>query len=165
MRYKRNMARFRPPSTPAALRASEAWQRDAPGPEGVVEAYVELSRFGSPVEAELARGRLQCAGIDARLHDVHTVSIAWHLAHAMGGIRLSVPAHEQERARELLDTAPRVVLEEFAGDDEAEPEDLATAAEHRAPASAGAPSRLRTRRIAGWVLAAAVLCLAWRRRG
>lgn len=70
------------------------------------ENWVLLSSFALPMEAELARGRLLAAGIDAKLADQHTVSMAWHLADAMGGIKLQVVEEDLERARIVLESEP-----------------------------------------------------------
>lgn len=78
-----------------------------------------VSSFASPLEAELAKGRLEAAGIPAALSDQHTVSIAWHLSQAVGGVKVKVAEEDEERAREVLCQVP-VLLDappEYSEDD------------------------------------------------
>ena len=61
-----------------------------------------LATFGSPVEANLARNRLEAAGIQAFLADEETVGMAWHLTNAIGGVRLQVANRDAEEALAIL---------------------------------------------------------------
>src|SRR5204862_3495939 len=54
------------------------------------------------VEASFAQDRLEAAGIASELADEATVGLAWHMAQAMGGIKLQVDAADVERARAVL---------------------------------------------------------------
>ena len=75
--------------------------------EAVVAAYA------TPLEAELARGRLESEGISARIADGNTVSIAQHLSPALGGVKVVVARSDFEVAVAIL-TNPG-----FADDSEA----------------------------------------------
>jgi hypothetical protein len=74
--------------------------------EQAPENWVLLQSFAVPMEAELAKGRLLASGIEAKLSDQHTVSMAWHLADAMGGIKLRVAEEDLERALVVLEAEP-----------------------------------------------------------
>lgn len=62
-------------------------------------ALVELARFESRIEAELARLNLQSEGIDAILFDAEMASFGWG---PMMPIRLMVLDDDLEEARQLL---------------------------------------------------------------
>lgn len=97
--------RLRPqhlPSSPASPMTASAPDVAEHSPE----EWVLLRSFAMPMEAELARGRLLAAGIEAKLADQHTVSMAWHLADAMGGIKLRVAHEDLERALLVLESEP-----------------------------------------------------------
>jgi hypothetical protein len=63
---------------------------------------VEIAKFQNPIGAEIARGRLQAAGIDAVLFD-------HGFASALGGAftpsRLMVPESTEAAARAILEEA------------------------------------------------------------
>lgn len=63
---------------------------------------VTVATFWSPVEANLARGQLEAAGIRAFLLGEETVGTAWHLTNSMGGMRLQVSELDAERAISVL---------------------------------------------------------------
>ena len=54
------------------------------------------------MEAELARGLLESAGIRCFLGNAHFTNWFWHLSNAIGGVTLSVPTEEAEEARDIL---------------------------------------------------------------
>lgn len=90
--------------------------------EAVVAAY------GTPLEAELARGRLESEGIAARISDGNTVSIAQHLSPALGGVKVVVGRSDFEAARAIL-TAPGLASEDDEdGSDQPQPGSLAAGA-------------------------------------
>lgn len=68
----------------------------------MAEAWVTLVRFGAVHEGEVARGLLEAAGIEAVLLDTGMMGMAWHLAPAMGGVRLQVRPEDREAALEVL---------------------------------------------------------------
>jgi Putative prokaryotic signal transducing protein len=63
---------------------------------------VVVATFTGMDEAVVARGALEQEGIETFLANEHLVTIAWHFSQATGGVRLSVPAHDAERARKIL---------------------------------------------------------------
>ena len=70
--------------------------------------FVVIRAFTSPIEAHLACSALKGAGIDARLSDIHLVEAQWMYSNAIGGVKVWVPAADEEAARELLDQDPQV---------------------------------------------------------
>lgn len=60
---------------------------------------VTLATFDSPVEGNLAKGRLEALGIRAFLADEAT---AWYLAGALGAIKLQVADEDVEAALAIL---------------------------------------------------------------
>ena len=67
-----------------------------------MSTFVTLARFGNPVEANIAKGRLEQAGIPCFLSDEHLITITWLYSNAVGGIRLQVHASDEAEAREIL---------------------------------------------------------------
>ena len=64
-----------------------------------------IATFLNLLEAQVARGLLQAAGIECVLLDEYASGIHW--AHGdLGGIRLQVRESEAEAARALLESAP-----------------------------------------------------------
>ena len=61
-------------------------------------SLVELERFQTPVEADLARLRLEAAGIMSVVFDADTL-----YASVATGVRLMVDEEDEARARRLLD--------------------------------------------------------------
>jgi hypothetical protein len=53
-------------------------------------------------EAHLARALLESEGIDAWVLDATQIGVQWHVAGAIGGIKVGVRAEDAERARTLL---------------------------------------------------------------
>jgi hypothetical protein len=73
---------------------------------------VLLQTFFNPVQAHLAMAHLQSLGIPAALQDHHLLSMAGHLAGAVGGIKLWVPGHCAHQAADALRGAQAVVWPE-----------------------------------------------------
>lgn len=63
---------------------------------------VTVARFTDPVEATMAKNCLEEAGFEVFLADAETVSVAWQLSNALGGIKLQVPELEADQARTVL---------------------------------------------------------------
>ena len=63
-----------------------------------------VAAFDSLMIAELVRGRLEASGIAARLEDANTVSVASHLALAIGGVKVVVARSDLDAARTLINT-------------------------------------------------------------
>lgn len=66
------------------------------------ESFITLATFNLPVEAHLAKAKLESEGIEARIGDENIVSINWLYSNAVGGVKLQVPASQAERARQIL---------------------------------------------------------------
>lgn len=69
--------------------------------------YVVLNSYTNYVEAHIARGVLEEAGINCWLKDENTVTIDPILTNAVGGIKIMVVKQQAERAAELLDRLRR----------------------------------------------------------
>ena len=67
-------------------------------------APVTVGWYLHPIEAEIARGKLESEGIPAFLHSVNHSAANWPLTLALGGIRLQVPPSAAEKALEILGT-------------------------------------------------------------
>jgi predicted RNA-binding Zn-ribbon protein involved in translation (DUF1610 family) len=64
--------------------------------------YVVLNSYTNYVEAHIARGVLEEAGINCWLKDENTVTIDPILTNAVGGIKIMVVKEQARRAAELL---------------------------------------------------------------
>jgi hypothetical protein len=53
-------------------------------------------------EADIAKSLLESYGLEPLLLDEHQIRMRWHLAAALGGVKLAVPPEQAARARELL---------------------------------------------------------------
>jgi hypothetical protein len=65
--------------------------------------FVTIATFGSALEAEMARNKLDAEGIRALVMDRETSAMAWHLTQAIGGVKLLVAADDEDRAIAVLD--------------------------------------------------------------
>lgn len=63
---------------------------------------LEVKRFSTLPEAELAVGLLRDHGIDAAVADREMANSAPHLQIALGGIRVTAPDDQLARARDIL---------------------------------------------------------------
>ena len=89
---------FDVPSSPASPLSAASLE-----PESVASGEAVLTRVDSVIEAELLRGRLESAGVPARLTDTHTAGLGSHLTAVIGGIRVIVAKDDLDTAREILD--------------------------------------------------------------
>ncbi len=64
---------------------------------------VPIRTFWNLLEAELAKGLLAAAGIDAFLFDDNMVRLDWFNANALGGVKLRVDADMVEEANRVLE--------------------------------------------------------------
>lgn len=64
---------------------------------------VTIARYTNPLEAHIARGRLESEGIAVFIADENIVWANWLLADAIGGVQLRVALEESVRARRILD--------------------------------------------------------------
>ena len=63
---------------------------------------VVVGAFGTAPEAELAKGALQTAGIDAMIRADSVGGMRPHVAWASGGYKVLVREEDEEAAREVL---------------------------------------------------------------
>ena len=63
---------------------------------------VEVARFASLIEAQIAAGALRSAGFQAEVYDADLGSVNFFMHQAIGGFRLMMPQAEQQEARALL---------------------------------------------------------------
>lgn len=75
---------------------------------------ITVGWYLNPVDAHIARGCLDSAGIPTFLHSVNHSHLDWSLTLALGGIRLQVPSAAVEESRELLQSMQ--VLEKDEGE-------------------------------------------------
>lgn len=68
---------------------------------------LEVARFSTLPEAELAAALLREHGIDARVTDREMANNASHLHFALGGVRISAPDHQILQARDMIARARR----------------------------------------------------------
>ena len=79
---------------------------------------VTIRAFWGLLEAQLAKGLLDSAGIESFLFDDNMVRMDWFNANALGGVKLRVDAHN-------MDAANRVLQEVSDNVEPEEPESLA----------------------------------------
>ncbi len=63
---------------------------------------ITLRTFDNYVTAHIVKAKLETEGIACVLIDEHTVTMQWHIANAIGGIKLQVPENELEQAEHIL---------------------------------------------------------------
>lgn len=73
---------------------------------------VTVGAYNNPLEAHLARGRLEAEGIAAFLAHEHHVWANWVYSQALGGVKVQVAAAHAERAAEILDAHNKGEYEE-----------------------------------------------------
>lgn len=69
-----------------------------------------VATFSQPVEAHLARTKLESEGIVCVVSDEYLVRVNWLLSNAVGGVKLLVAPWDEERARAILRPRPRLVV-------------------------------------------------------
>jgi hypothetical protein len=73
------------------------------------ERFVTVATFNIPVEAHLAKTRLESEDISCFVTDEQLVQVNWLFPHVVR-IKLKVPLEEAYRAREVLRPKPRLVV-------------------------------------------------------
>lgn len=71
----------------------------------MTESLVTVATFPTAMEANLAKGCLEAAGIPAFLADEQMVGMNWHMAILLGGVKLQVGPDDAEEAVEILGLA------------------------------------------------------------
>jgi len=82
----------------------------------------KIATFDTPIQAHIARNRLQAAGIAAAISNEMLVGNAWHFGSAVGGVQLHVAAENVEAALKILSeqhTADNDGVSESVVDDDA----------------------------------------------
>lgn len=95
---------------------------DRLGPAPSPERLVTIAAFREPIEAHLARSRLECEGVACKLADEHIVGVYALSAGAVGGVKLRVRERDREHALRVLEEAsarPVASAEWITGDLEA----------------------------------------------
>ena len=69
------------------------------------DQLVTVARFTSPLEAHIARSRLEYEGIRAVVLDEAMITMNWLYSNALGGVRVQVLESNVEAAEEILETA------------------------------------------------------------
>ncbi len=72
--------------------------------------WIAVASFSQPVEAHLARTKLESEGIPCVVGDENLIRVDWLLSNAVGGVKLMVPVSEVDRARDALRPQPRLVV-------------------------------------------------------
>jgi rubredoxin len=72
--------------------------------------WITVASFSQPVEAHLAKARLEADGITCIVSDEYLVRVDWLLSNAIGGVKLMVPVWEADQAKDVLRPRPRLVV-------------------------------------------------------
>lgn len=62
-----------------------------------------VASFSTPIEAHMAKARLDSAGIFATINDEHIVSLNWFYSDLVGGVKIKVLEEELQDARSILE--------------------------------------------------------------
>lgn len=79
---------------------------------------VTVATFANPVEANLAKNRLEASGVRAFLANEETVDMDWLLGNALGWIRLEVGDQDADAARAVLNEEDELEASSAAGTEE-----------------------------------------------
>lgn len=83
------------------------------------DRLVTIAAFSEPIEAHLARSRLECDGLTCSLADEHIVGVYWLSTAAVGGVKLQVRERDREHALRVLEetsSRPAASTEWVTGD-------------------------------------------------
>ncbi len=69
-------------------------------------SLLTVESFSDPLEAHIAKGRLEAEGIQAFVANEHHIWANWMMSHALGGVRVQV-------ASENIDVAKRIIEQHF----------------------------------------------------
>jgi hypothetical protein len=78
---------------------------------------VTIRTFWGLLEAEMARGLLDSAGIECFLFDDNMVRMDWFNANALGGVKVRVDAHNVDAASRVLQEAAEQAAAEVDSED------------------------------------------------
>lgn len=112
---------------------------------------VTIARFSLPLEAHIAKSKLEANAIPAYVANEHTINMNWLYSDAMGGVQLQV---EHEDAAQAL-----VILEEDHSQQLSEQESVKDEAEPGYNAKSSGYNKVKVLRNAVFLLLAAWLVL------
>ena len=69
----------------------------------MADKLVTIAEFANNVEAQMTGEALELEGIEYFIADEHIASIAPHLTHVVGGIKLRVKESDAEKAKKILE--------------------------------------------------------------
>ena len=78
------------------------------------DSLVTIATFNDATQAAIASQHLEQEGIKTFLMDAETVTMAWQLSSALGGVKLMVARENADLAEEILDRVRETVREEEA---------------------------------------------------
>jgi Putative prokaryotic signal transducing protein len=70
--------------------------------KSLIPGFTTIATFGNPIEANLAKAAVEREGITAFLADESSANTLWHVAIAIGGIKLQVPEEDAQIALQAL---------------------------------------------------------------
>jgi len=82
-----------------------------------MDSLTAIAQFSLPTEAHLLEFRLQAEGIPAWATNTNTAQALSHMTLALGGVKVMVPSHLVEEARDIM---RRLEAGEYALDDDYE---------------------------------------------
>lgn len=68
----------------------------------MTDKLVTIASFSTPLEANMARLKLESAGIPAFVADEYTIGMNWLYSNALGGVKLQVPESMISEAQEIM---------------------------------------------------------------
>jgi hypothetical protein len=82
----------------------------------LAERLITVARFRDLIEAQLAKGKLEAAGIRTFLANENIVSLDWFYSNAVGGLHLQVQEGDVGDATAILEEPiPEEIVEEQSG--------------------------------------------------
>ena len=82
------------------------------------EPLVTIARFADHAQAQNALSALRASGLAPELRDQQLAGLNWFYLPALGGMRLQVPASQQEEAEALLSDDSNLAVADAPGEDE-----------------------------------------------
>ncbi len=79
----------------------------------MTDDIVTIATFSYPMEAEIARGKLESEGIWAFVADDYMVTMNWLYSNAVGGVKLQVRESDTENALQILNQSSPISEEPF----------------------------------------------------
>ncbi len=64
---------------------------------------ITVESFSDPLEAHLAKGRLEAEGIQAFITNEHHIWANWMISHALGGVRVQVNSKNIDAAKRVME--------------------------------------------------------------